>query len=505
MKKAVAGTEVLLTVGILIAVGVTLVELKGVFYGQEVLTQEEVVVEFSRDLDNTVDRAMSTTGDVAFVYYPRIKNYRVEINKNIVYVYDKVSKKTAGFSKSAPEIVKNIFEDSDKIWIIKKQNKIYILGKCSVNGSACFNSLGCCSGFCWGEKNKFVCQKNCAENDFPASDSDSCCSKFLNETLGLCTNPPVCPERSACNGATDEGVWKDVNNTACCPGNNPVCSSKHCCPENKPRWCNKPKTGSPRCVDDDEFRNEKCEEICPSGISQCINHWHWDHYDGTFHMNKDFYSCDMFEVCQEPVVKPIAEEIINCCKNKCAGSCHSMCNRAVSDSGLSSTETDDTRKKCYGLYAIYGLDGAAKWIQGYMDECLSSFTESCFEKPASIMFTDSDRREICTGYSVALTTLLRSVGYEKNEVYSTCGPGHAYNLVKFPGEAKYRFVDTVDNSLYISGISSSDWYRNYYGACRTDHTSGPDIPCGSGTNYCMNDEGNFICPSSSDIYLGASC
>jgi len=528
MGKAIAGTEVLLTVGILIAVGVTLVELKGVFYGQEVLTQEEVVVQFSRDLENTVDRAISTTGDVAFVYYPRVKNYRVtissteekkevkpvteevkkefareiykglnspiacvqndvcsnkqkfgessysselselnldeavrnaiskmtdieitsysmsDVEKNeinigvdfctvesititqydftidfvtslgeeftlssldisssmfdikyaplatnqlktgevfsisdadlelksvgriyalkienisgpityangrmfvknlddhekkcrsgiycgadcgaitfghfeyifkpseqlaldfhptasegdfiifcddgsfakkhinffsesqeekpkselpakkivsVVTIYDKVSRKSAGFSKSE-EIVKNVFEDAEKIWIIKRQNKVYILGKCAGNGSSCFNSLGCCSGSCWGGKNSFVCQENCAENDLPAGDSESCCSKFLDESTGLCSNPPICPEKSACNGAPEDGIWKDINNTDCCPGDRPLCSNKHCCPTDKPRYCKKTKDGQgePRCMSEDDYKT-KC-------------------------------------------------------------------------------------------------------------------------------------------------------------------------------------------------------------------------------------------------------
>jgi hypothetical protein len=109
---------------------------------------------------------------------------------------------------------------------------------------------------------------------------------------------------------------------------------------------------------------------------------------------------------------------------------------------------------------------------------------------------------MCTGYSIALTTLLRSVGYNKNEVYTvamlhSATQGHAFNLVKFPGEANYRFVDTVGNTLYISGISSSDWYRLTFGACRTKSLS-----AGVG---CQNDEGVFNCPPSSNIYLGASC
>jgi hypothetical protein len=205
-------------------------------------------------------------------------------------------------------------------------------------------------------------------------------------------------------------------------------------------------------------------------------------------MNVFGYVCDYYEVCH-PNIVPIIKEIIDCCNNKCAGSCHTMCSNAVSDSGLSSSDTPETRKKCYGLYAIYGLDGAAKWMKGYQIR---------IEQPASVMLTQGTW--MCTGYSIALTTLLRSVGYSKDEAYSVAmndgpGCGHAFNLVKFPGETNYRFVDTVGNSLYISGISSSDPYRQQCGACRTE-----SLNQGNG---CQNDEGVFSCPS--NVYLGVSC
>jgi hypothetical protein len=77
--------------------------------------------------------------------------------------------------------------------------------------------------------------------------------------------------------------------------------------------------------------------------------------------------------------------------------------------------------------------------------------------------------------------------------------------VKFPDESKYRFVDTVGNSLYISGISVWDWYK-YRGHCRTDYNSNdPNLLFPGKCSGCMNDEGNFYCPQKSDIFLGDSC
>jgi hypothetical protein len=449
MMKAVAGTEVILTVGIIIAVGVALVQLRGVFSSQQLLAQEEVVVTFARDLESYMDKAIATTGDAAFVYFPTIKKYSLNISNNAVSISDKISSKTAGFSKSAPEIVENYFEDCEKIFVNKMKEKIVINCRCLEINETCKKSLLCCSGYC-------------------------------NETSKKCEEMPVCPAERICPGASESK--KDSLGKDCCPTDVPFCTGGHCCPTNKPKWCDKPKTGSPRCVNQTEYETEGCEEICSPTISQCYNHWHWNRYDGTFFMNVQGYVCDYYEVCH-PDIKPIIEEIINCCKNNCAGNCHSMCNRALSESGLSSTDTQDTRKKCYGLYAIYGLDGAAKWMRGYQTHT---------EEPASIMLRG--QTWMCTGYSIALTTLLRSVGYGGTEVYSLCSPGHAFNLVKFPGEANYRFVDTVGNILYVSGITSSDPYRQNYGYCRTSYQCG-----------CQNDGGTVNCPSPSNIILGASC
>jgi hypothetical protein len=301
-----------------------------------------------------------------------------------------------------------------------------------------------------------------------------------------------CPKGNECPGAPMNGeagdhAWTDISGKTCCPLGNigdisgPVCSSSHCCPTHKSLWCSKPKTGSPRCVDNTEFVNEKCEEICPSTITQCFNKWHWSNYDGTFHMNPEScnptcYDCDFFETCQSPVVQPIAKEIIECCNNKCSGNCHSLCNKALSDSGLSSTDTPETRKKCYGLYTLYGLGPAARWMQGYQIH---------WEEPASIML--SGQTWMCTGYSIAVTTLLRSVGYGKDEAYSICGPGHAYNLVKFPGDTKYHLVDTVGNlatPYNPTGVPPSGYPYCSYGGC---------TPC------LMNDEGGGPCPPRSEV------
>jgi hypothetical protein len=51
----------------------------------------------------------------------------------------------------------------------------------------------------------------------------------------------------------------------------------------------------------------------------------------------------------------------------------------------------------------------------------------------------------CVDYSFALTTILRKMGYGMDDVFSVNGDGHGYNLVRFPGEVKWHYVDTVGN------------------------------------------------------------
>lgn len=233
--KAVA-TEMILIAGVLVATGIVLFQLKGIFFAQQEIAGVEVVVSFARDLESIVDRAIATTGDASFIYYPRIKKYSVDVSSNTVSVFDKLSNETAAFSKLAPELIDIHFEDCEKIFIIKKEEKIVIICECLENEKVCTDSLQCCSGYC-------------------------------NETSKKCELPPVCPVANRCPGAPMGGghgnhAWKDAQGNTCCPLNNiddtsgPVCDKNHCCPTHKPKWCSKPKTGEPRCMSSDELTAE---------------------------------------------------------------------------------------------------------------------------------------------------------------------------------------------------------------------------------------------------------
>ena len=78
---------------------------------------------------------------------------------------------------------------------------------------------------------------------------------------------------------------------------------------------------------------------------------------------------------------------------------------------------------------------------------------------------------VCVDYAAALATALRKAGYSKSEamVAASLGydlpllgdhPGHAYNLVKLPGEEGYHIVDTTGNGEGINpeGLPHYFWF-----------------------------------------------
>jgi parallel beta-helix repeat protein len=74
----------------------------------------------------------------------------------------------------------------------------------------------------------------------------------------------------------------------------------------------------------------------------------------------------------------------------------------------------------------------------------------------------------CVDYSFALTTMLRKAGYSKDDVLSVNGEGHGYNLLRFPGEPKWHYVDTVGNNgggVY-GGTGYADPETAWYKYCR---------------------------------------
>lgn len=358
---------------------------------------------------------------------------------------------------------------------------VYDLAGKPLNDTDCYVCDKICNGFC-----SFACKPwedpDCIEGFKGFFNLTECCN---NTKCGLGENCENCLEDCPA-GATCE----DLNNICCpdsfdsdefgCSGTKNLEKGESCSCDNQ---CNSSLECTETadtfmayekacCEPEKQWNGTNCTEgICPETISSCFNHWHWDHYGAKQIININIYACDYFEVCHDPVVQPIAKEIISCCNNKCEGNCHTLCSRALEDSGLAASDTETTRKKCYGLYAILGMGPAAKWTRGY---------QLHLEEPASIMF--SSGTWMCTGYAIMLTTLLRSVGYEKNEAYGACSYNHMFNIVKFPGDTKHRIVDTVGNILCVKGMYTGGNYP-YCGNFGSE--------CGG----CINDEGTFSCPS----------
>jgi len=338
-----------------------------------------------------------------------------------------------------------------------------------------------------------LCAKNC-----PSGDRDCSC---LEEGGYLCQSAAYCAAPSTVKAHADPGIC--CSNRCYLPGSE-SCPETHDKAEGNACLCTAEcLTGlscdaTKHCCSAGTLWNgTRCARglVCSSPAAPCNDNFHWTHFgSGRFHENvgepgnapcgggysgTPCPSCDYFEVCQSPVVKPIAEEIVSCCNSKCTdssghGSCHQYCTNAVSNSGLSSSENEDTLKKCYGLYAIYGMGPAATWTQGYQEH---------IEQPASVML--SSGVWMCTGYSTMLTTIMRSVGYTATEAYTVLSDDHAYNIIKFPGDPKYTIADTVGNRPHPVGLGSLP-------------TGYPH--CSYWLNSCSNDAGMVNCPAKNNVY-----
>jgi hypothetical protein len=98
----------------------------------------------------------------------------------------------------------------------------------------------------------------------------------------------------------------------------------------------------------------------------------------------------------------------------------------------------------------------------------------------------------CVDYSFAVTTILRKMGYSRSDVYSVNGEGHGYNLVRFPGETKWHYVDTTGNrGAEITGGTGYDAPTNGYDYCRK-------MDDGCSNDYWSQSTGN--CPANSNIF-----
>jgi len=95
------------------------------------------------------------------------------------------------------------------------------------------------------------------------------------------TIPSSCPKKSFCLGAPEAEKKDGVD---CCPKDIPICTNEHCCPNDKPKYCNIPKSGGARCMSESEY-DEKCEVtvgICDGALPEKFD---WRSYQGRNWLN----------------------------------------------------------------------------------------------------------------------------------------------------------------------------------------------------------------------------
>jgi hypothetical protein len=224
----------------------------------------------------------------------------------------------------------------------------------------------------------------------------------------------------------------------------------------------------------------------------------------------DTESCQQIEVCH-PGLDYIVLDAVRCCNGTATSP---ACSWARAHS-------DGDNKRCRGLYIIRAFGPDAVYMQGYalFKACCSGYPEctrtswpslagtvsfregfnqnvanlSCRpeEWGVSAWRSDTNMSEnsavlglfpahatvnilqtgVCVDYAAALATALRKAGYSKSEamVAASLGydlpllgdhPGHAYNLVKLPGEEGYHIVDTTGNGEGINpeGLPHYFWF-----------------------------------------------
>jgi hypothetical protein len=184
----------------------------------------------------------------------------------------------------------------------------------------------------------------------------------------------------------------------------------------------------------------------------------------TWTNNQLEYPCQYIEVCHRDL-DYIIEDALDCCSAR-ADSTDPLCQEARH---LSESSSAGTCKRCVGLYIIKGLGRYARWMREYRSiyhtssRCPFDNASICIggcvngacaytgveQAPAEMLINDF-RTGICRDYAEAVTTLLRKAGYSQQEVKNFCDGAHCYNLVKFPGDAKWHVVDTTGNTQDIN-------------------------------------------------------
>ncbi len=166
--------------------------------------------------------------------------------------------------------------------------------------------------------------------------------------------------------------------------------------------------------------------------------------------------------------------------------------------------------KCIGAVDTIGPLG---WKS---DDDMSENSCSTSDLPAHVD-TAKVHTGVCMDYSIAMTTALRTVGYKSDEVYTVIGMfiknethqgGHAYNMIKLPGESKWFLMDAVGNAMpYRIGSTpgSVGWWDYckasgyYYDKLKGIRIRLEDIQDLKDTYGCTNDERHMPFPPQNEV------
>ena len=295
----------IILVGVLIVGIIFLLASQGIIFSWTNVTQEDIHKADAQELFALLQRAAHETTKT--FYYCKYYNPVNITVKNGIFIFERTFEKNDyKFSYTVPKEISDVqLTDATRVCIVKQGSMIDI----NENASLLFCQPGnYCPGapeaytdplghVCCPDRLPMCSSKHCCPTDQPAwcgkpIEGDPRCMSvddFKDPTKCI----PLCSPQSVCSGAPSSGpgdnTWTDSEGKTCCPltdsaDSGPICSSNHCCPTSKPRWCNKPKTGSSRCMDQNEFQAEECEPTlsCSSinSASDLPSSWDWRNLNG---------------------------------------------------------------------------------------------------------------------------------------------------------------------------------------------------------------------------------
>lgn len=240
---------------------------------------------------------------------------------------------------------------------------------------------------------------------------------------GKCVRPYICA--SSGGGTCSDGIKNQGETGVDCGGKCPPCNT-HCT------------TGT---------------KYAPAD-TPCTTYYNTDMYrvDYTWTNSDLEYECRWYEICH-PDLDFVIAEAADCCSATTDEEIAAMpdpdlCKAAI-EAGLSSC------RKCTGMYIIKGLGQYARWMVGYqeLDTLYTSPT------PTAEKLINDYKIGVCRDYSLATATLLRKDGYPQDDIGNWCDGAHCYNVVRFPGDAKWHIVDTTGNDydVTLGGLPGSGY------------------------------------------------